>query len=110
MATKSVYLYQVKMGHGDKDEEVAFCYARNAGCAVSGYKEIFKEKKYDSFKAKMFGEADIRIHDKPFEIMTKDEVDYVMKYGLGSADAYAQQKNPQPPAGGTFVPVKGEIV
>lgn len=96
MATKSVYLYGITMGHGNKEEEVAYCYARNAGIAVDSFKEIYKEKKYDFFLAKMFGEADMRIHPKPFEPMSREEVEYISRHGLAKADAYAQRKTPLP--------------
>lgn len=112
MARRSVFLYGVIMGHGNKEEKVVYCYARNAGLAIENYKQLFKEEKYDHFRAKMFGEADVRVHDKPFEPMTKEEVEYISKNGLAKADAYAQRKSTLPQ--GEFVPVdqmpEGELV
>ena len=96
MAGKNTYMYRVSMGYGkDNVKEVAFCYARNKECAITGMREIFKEKKYDRFDVVMFGEADIRKHPERFMVMPKDEVDYVLKQELAKADAYAQRKPEQ---------------
>jgi len=93
MAVKAIYLYQVTMGHGNKQEGVSYCYARNAGVAVDEIKKIYAEKKYDSFSAKMFGDADVRIHSKPFELMSPEEVKYITENGLAKEEKYAQQKS-----------------
>lgn len=96
MAAKAVYMYQVTMGYKDSDEEVAYCYARNAGKAVEGMKEIFKEKKYDSFKAKLFGEADIKVHPDYFEPMSREEVEYINRLQLAQAAKYSQRRDTVP--------------
>lgn len=112
MAIKATYMYQVTMGHGDKEERVAYCYARNSGRAVDGMKQIFAEDKYDSFSCKMFGEADFRVHPEPFMPMSRDEVEIISKNNLANAAAYSQRKNVSVadlvqalPAGGEFIPV-----
>lgn len=104
MAQKTTYLYEIIMGHGERDEETVYVYARNAGCAVDALKEIHKDKKYDSFKAKMFGEADFNLHQEPFKLMSQDEVNIIMKYGLAKNAAYRQRKKASIPAGGEFIP------
>lgn len=114
MAAKATYMYQVTMGHGNKEELVAYVYARNAGKAVDGMKEIYKENKFDSFAAKMFGEADIRVHPEPFMLMSRDEVEIISHNQLANAPAYSQRKKSEGasmlPEGGEFIPVenKGE--
>ena len=107
MAAKVTYMYQVTMGYGSNDKEVAYCYARNAGNAVDGMKTIFKEKKYDSFKAKLFGEADFQQHPEPFMPMSREEVGIIENRKLADAPLYAMRKD-NIPAGGEFIPVSKE--
>ena len=92
MAEKNTYIYKVSMGKGNDVDEVAFCYARNKIAAREGYREIFRENKYDRFNVVMFGEADYKKHPEWFKPMPREEVDYVLRNKLADADAYAQRK------------------
>lgn len=103
MSAKSVYLYQVTMGHDDREEETVYVYARNAGLAVDELKNMYKDKKYNTYRSKMFGQADIKVHPKPFEMMSNEEVAYILTHGLAKEKAYAQRNDSMP--AGEFVPV-----
>ena len=106
MASKCTYMYKCSMGYGNDIKEVAFCYARNKRSAREGYREIFKDKKYDKFEVVMFGEADINRHPERFMPMPKDEVDYVIRASLANAPFYAQRKATPPQI--DFVPEREE--
>lgn len=111
MAAKTTYLYKISVGHS-KPEKVVFCYARNADTAIKGYKQIFKDEKYDYYSAVMFGNADRKRHPGPFEIMTKEEADIVINKKLADADAYSNRREPMIPRvipSGEFVPVEGAV-
>ena len=99
MAVKATYLYKVDMGWGETVDKTSYCYARNAGVAIDTYKEMYREKKYDSFRAKMFGEAKIEAHPGLFELMEPDEIEYIESKNLASAPAYSQRKNTAPAKG-----------
>lgn len=92
MASKTTYVYQVMMGHGDKVDKVSYCYGRNMGVVVPEYQKQFSEEKYDSIKVKMIGIADIKKHPGPFEPMPQDEIDYILKNNIGQAEKYAYRR------------------
>lgn len=99
MAIRSVYMYKCSMGYNNNIDKVAYCYARNSKVAQQQFKELYKEKKYDTFNTVMFGEANIKVHQQPFEIMSEDEVKYILKSKIGQEPMYAQRKpidNPVP--------------
>lgn len=114
MATKATYMYQITMGHGNKKEFTTYCYARNSGVAIENMKEIYKDKKYDSFTAKLFGEADILEHPEPFKVMSNKEIAYISKMHLADAPAYSMRKadsnGNSVPLNGEFIPAKGATV
>ena len=51
MAQKKTYIYRMMIGHNDKVEVDLFMYARNADDAKVFCKTLYKDKKYDAYKA-----------------------------------------------------------
>ena len=92
MATKSTYVYKIMMGHNDSIERTEYCYARNSSTALAEYTQKFKDEKYNTFKAVMFGEANRKKHPGPFEEMPEDEVKALKEHNIGNAPAYSMKK------------------
>ena len=101
---KTTYMYRVSMGRG-KIDEISYCYARNSKTAREAYRELNKDKKYDTFEITMFGEALFAKHPEPFSLMPSDEIAYITQQKLAQEQAYAQRKA-QPVE---FVPVESEV-
>lgn len=108
MATKMVYIYKVELGHNGKIEETKYCYARNEKKAKEYYKEKYRDKKYDTFKATAFGDVELRRHPEPVEEMPEDVVNYITDNHLGSQPLYSNRKDNRIPTGGEFVPINKE--
>ena len=51
MAKKKTYIYHMLIGNNDNTEVDIFMFARNATVATEFCKELYKEKKYNSYKA-----------------------------------------------------------
>ena len=92
MATKSTYIYKIMMGHNGAIERTEYCYARNSSTALYEYQQKFRDKKYDTFKAVVFGETNIKKHPGPFEEMPDDEVKIITERNIASAPAYSMRK------------------
>lgn len=93
MSTKITYIYRVEMGHHPNVEEIAFCYARNKECAVSNFQKIFKDQRYNLFKTYKVGMTDNKKHPGPFELLPKDEEEYIRKIKSTVGESYAERRN-----------------
>lgn len=51
MSQKKTYVYRLLIGNNDNVEVDCFMYARNAGRAIDYCKELYKDKKYNSYQA-----------------------------------------------------------
>lgn len=93
MSEKITYIYRIEMGHHPNVEEIAFCYARNKECAVSNFQKIYKDRHYNLFRTYKVGEADRRRHPGPFELLPKDEEEYIRKIRSTVGEWYAERRN-----------------
>lgn len=93
MSAKITYIYRVEMGHHPNVEEIAFCYARNKECAVSNFQKIYKDRRYNLFRTYKVGEADNKRHPGPFELLPKDEEEYIRKIRSTVGEWYAERRN-----------------
>lgn len=55
MSHKKTYIYHMQIGHDDKVEVDCFMAAGNAGIAVDFCKELYRDKKYNSYRANKVG-------------------------------------------------------
>ena len=93
MATKATFIYRVEIGHHPNVEQVEFCYARNSEHAVDHFREQFKDRRFDLYKAYKVGEADYRKHPDPFETMPLDE-EWVMRRTKATVgEEYAERRD-----------------
>lgn len=93
MSAKSTFIYRVEMGNHPEVKEIAFCYARNSDVAVSSMQTIFKNRHYNMFKAYKLGETDYRKHPGPFEVLPKDEEEYLRKIKSTVGERYAERRS-----------------
>ena len=70
MSQKKTYVYHMLIGRNQKTEVDCFCYARNAKVATAYCKELYREKKYDSYKAIKVG---ICLDIKETKIVDKED-------------------------------------
>ena len=100
---KTTYIYRVELGHAGVFEVKEYCYARNKKVAEAYYKEKYRDRKFDSFRAIAFGDVDFARHPGPIEELPQDEVNYILSHNLGMAEAYSNRVD-RIPAANTFVP------
>ena len=93
MSAKITYIYRVEMGHHPNVEEIAFCYARNKDCAVDNFQMIFKDQRYNLFRTYKVGVADSKKHSGPFELLPKDEEEYIRKIRSTVGEWYAERRD-----------------
>lgn len=76
MAQKKTYLYHMLIGQNDRTEVDCFVAARNCGVAIDYCKEIYKDKKYNSYQAIKVGIChkleETRILDKEEEMKLRN--------------------------------------
>lgn len=96
MGAKRTFIYRVEMGHYPNVEEIAFCYARNKDFVVNSMRVIFKDRRYDMFKAYKLGETDYRKHPGPFEVLPKDEEEYLRRTKSTVGEEYAERRRDIP--------------
>ena len=92
MGAKRTFIYRIEMGYHPDVKEIAFCYARNSDFAVDNMKLIFKDRRYNMFKAYKLGETDYKKHPGPFEVLPKDEEDYLRKIRSTVGEEYAERR------------------
>lgn len=93
MSEKITYIYRIEMGHHPNVEEIAFCYARNKDCAVANFQTIYKDRRYNLFRTYKVGMADNKKHPGPFELLPKDEEEYIRKIRSTVGEWYAERRN-----------------
>lgn len=93
MSEKITYIYRVEMGHHPNVEEIAFCYARNKDYAIDNFQMIYKDRRYNLFRTFKVGMADSRKHPGPFELLPKDEEEYIRKIRSTVGEWYAERRN-----------------
>ena len=93
MSEKITYIYRIEMGHHPNVEEIAFCYARNKDCAVANFQTIYKDRRYNLFRTYKVGMADNKKHPGPFELLHKDEEEYIRKIRSTVGEWYAERRN-----------------
>lgn len=92
MSDKRTFIYRVEMGHHPDVKEITFCYARNKDCVLEHMKTIFKDRHYNMFRTYKLGETDPRKHPGPFEILPKDEEQYLRKIRSTVGEEYADRR------------------
>lgn len=115
MSAKRTFIYRVEMGKFPEVKEIAFCYARNKDYAVDNMKVIFKDRHYDMFRAYKLGETDYIRHPGPFEVLPKDEEEFLRRTKSTVGEEYAERRRNIPRIledsdldGERGVPVQGE--
>lgn len=93
MSEKITYIYRVEMGHYPNVEEIVFCYARNKDCAVDNFQTIYKDRRYNLFRTYKVGMANYKKHPGPFELLPKDEEEYIRKIRSTVGEWYAERRN-----------------
>ena len=93
MSEKITYIYRVEMGHHPNVEEIAFCYARNKEYAVDNFQMIYKDRRYNLFRTFKVGIANNKKHPGPFELLPKDEEEYIRKIRSTVGESYAERRN-----------------
>ena len=93
MGAKITYIYRVEIGHHPEVEEIAFCYARNKDYAISSFQQIYKDRRYNLFRTYKVGEANNKKHPGPFELLPKDEEEYIRKIRSTVGEWYAERRN-----------------
>lgn len=92
MSEKTTYIYKIEMGHYPNVEEIMFCYARNQNYVLSHFKKAYKDKHYNLFKTYKVGIADSLRHPGPFELLPKDEEEYIRKIRSTVGERYAERR------------------
>ena len=77
------------IGHDDRVEVDIFMYARNAGIATEYCKEIYKEKKYNSYQAIKVGLSHTLVDT---QILQKDEADQLRQAGGDRGEKYSERE------------------
>lgn len=93
MSEKITYIYRVEMGHHPNVEEIAFCYARNKDYAVDNFRKAYKDRHYNLFRTFKVGMADFKKHPGPFELLPKDEEEYIRKIRSTVGEWYAERRD-----------------
>jgi hypothetical protein len=96
VSEKITYIYRVEIGHHPNVEKVEFCYARNSSYAIYNFQEIYKDQRYNMFKTYKVGEVDYKKHPGPFELLPKDEEEYIRKIRSTVGEEYAERRNNVP--------------
>lgn len=92
MSEKTTYIYKIEMGHYPNVEEVMFCYARNQNYVLEHFKKAYKDKHYNLFRTYKVGIADSIRHPGPFELLPKDEEEYIRKIRSTVGERYAERR------------------
>lgn len=93
MAVKETFIYRVEMGHHPEVKEIAFCYARNSSYAIYHMQMLFKDRHYNLYKAYRLGEADFARHPWSFELLPKDEEEYLRKIRSTVGETYEEHRH-----------------
>lgn len=93
MSAKRTFIYRMEMGQYPDVAEIAFCYARNSDIATENMKIIFMDRRYNMFKAYKLGETDYKKHPGPFEVVPKDEEEYLRKIRSTVGEEYAERRH-----------------
>lgn len=93
MSEKMTYIYRIEMGHHPNVEEIAFCYARNKDYVIDNFHMIYKDRQYNLFRTFKVGMADVKKHPGPFELLPKDEEEYIRKIRSTVGERYAERRN-----------------
>lgn len=88
MAPKKTYIYRIIIGKGEKTYVDTFMYARNSGVAIDYCKNLYKDRKYDSYKAIKVG---ISHSLKDTEIISEYEAKRMKAAGATRSEKYAER-------------------
>ena len=93
MPQKKTYIYHMQIGQDDKVEVDCFVAAGNAGIAVDYCKEVYREKKYNSYKANKVG----AYHEKQKPHFLESEDEYKLRQaGADKGNKYSEREIERP--------------
>lgn len=92
MARRKTYVYHLLIGHEDRIEVDCYMFARNAGVAIDYCKELYRDKKYNSYRAIKVGLAR---ELKDTQIIDEYEADKIRRAG-GDQEKYSEREIEEP--------------
>lgn len=90
MSGKVIHIYRVDMGHVNDIQNTHWVYARNATVALAVCKKMFKDMRYDYYKAVMVGETTFPAADG--ESLSKEEISVIETTHAKDGDRYAERR------------------
>ena len=93
MAQKKTYVYRLLIGHDSNVEVDCFMYARNAGQAIDFCKELYKDKKYNSYQAIKVGLSHTL---QETQVLSNYEADQLRKAGAEKGDKFSEREIEKP--------------
>ena len=93
MSQKKTYIYHMLIGHDNKTEVDIFCYANNAGLAVEYCKELYKDKKYNSYQAKKVG---VSLYPRETQIVSDGDAMKLRKAGADKDVQFSEREIERP--------------
>ena len=93
MSQKKTYVYHVLIGNNDNVEVDCYAYARNAGRIIDYCKELYKDKKYNSYQAIKLGLCHT-LQDT--RILEDYESERLRRAGAEQGDKYSEREVEMP--------------
>lgn len=93
MAQKKTYVYRMLIGYDNTNEIDCYLLARNAGVAIEYCKEIYKDKKYNSYQAIKVG---ISHTLQDTQILDDEEAEMLRKAGAERAEKFSEREIEKP--------------
>ena len=93
MAQKKTFIYRMKIGYNDKVIVDVFMYARNKETAIDFCKELYKEYKYNKFKAIKVG---VSLWLRDTGIVTAEEDKKLRNSVASMSDTYYEKETEMP--------------
>lgn len=93
MSQKKTFIYRMKLGYNDKVETDVFMYARNKETAINYCKELYRDKKYNKFKAIKVG---ISLWLRDTGIVTAEEDKQLRNSVASMSDTYYEREIEMP--------------
>lgn len=97
---KKTYLYHMLIGNNDRVEVDCFVFARNSGVAIDFCKELYKEKKYNSYQAIKIGLSHML---RETQIIPKEDEPKIRLAIANKPDKYSEREINIP----EFIPKEG---